>query len=256
MKSKLIILGCGSSIGVPRIDGFWGNCKKNNLKNKRTRCSVIIMKGSNSILIDTSPDLRHQLLSNKIKNISSVIYTHEHADQTNGLFELRPFFLKYKKKINIYGNLRTINHLINNQKYLFKKISSYPPIVKANVINSKFSLGSLNEKIYFNTLTVKHGKIDSLAYIFENTAYISDSNDMSIIKEKKLNNLKYLIIDSLKFKKHPSHFNLDDALYIFKILRPKKMILTNLHHDLDYNYLLKNLPKNIVPAHDGLSLNL
>ena len=79
---------------------------------------------------------------------------------------------------------------------------------------------------------------------------------MSIIKEKKLNNLKYLIIDSLKFKKHPSHFNLDDALYIFKILRPKKMILTNLHHDLDYNYLLKNLPKNIVPAHDGLSLNL
>ena len=152
--------------------------------------------------------------------------------------------------------MKTINYLKNNQKYLFKKISSYPPIVKANVINSKFSLGSLNEKIYFNTLTVKHGKIDSLAYIFENTAYISDSNDMSIIKEKKLNNLKYLIIDSLKFKKHPSHFNLDDALYIFKILRPKKMILTNLHHDLDYNYLLKNLPKNIVPAHDGLSLNL
>ena len=256
MRSKLIILGCGSSIGVPRIDGFWGNCKKNNLKNKRTRCSVIIIKGSNSILIDTSPDLRHQLLSNKIKNISSVIYTHEHADQTNGLFELRPFFLKNKKKINVYGNLNTINHLKNNQKYLFKKISDYPPIVKANIINTKLTLGNFNEKIHFNTLKVKHGKIHSLVYIFEKTAYISDSNDMSIIKEKKMHNLKYLIIDCLKFKKHPSHFNLDDALYIFEKLKPKKMILTNLHHDLDYNYLLKNLPKKVIPAYDGLTLHI
>ena len=97
MKVKLLILGCGSSVGVPRIDGFWGNCKKNNKKNKRTRCSAIITKGTNSILIDTSADLRYQLLSNKIKNISSVILTHEHADQTNGLFELRPFFWKQKK---------------------------------------------------------------------------------------------------------------------------------------------------------------
>ena len=98
MKSKLIILGCGSSVGVPRADGFWGSCNKNNIKNYRSRCSAIIIKGSNSILIDTSPDLRKQLISNKIKNISSVIFTHEHADQTNGLFELRPFYWKSKKK--------------------------------------------------------------------------------------------------------------------------------------------------------------
>ena len=87
MKSKLIILGCGSSVGIPRIDGNWGKCKKNEKKNVRTRCSAVIIKGSNSVLIDTSPDIRHQLLSNKIKNISSVVFTHEHADQTNGLFE-------------------------------------------------------------------------------------------------------------------------------------------------------------------------
>ena len=98
MKSKLIILGCGSSIGVPRIDGFWGNCKKSNIRNKRTRCSAIIIKGSNSILIDTSPDIRKQLLSNKVRRINSVIFTHEHADQTNGLFELRPFYWKNEKK--------------------------------------------------------------------------------------------------------------------------------------------------------------
>ena len=94
MRSKLIILGCGSSVGVPRLDGSWGSCNKNNKKNIRTRCSAIIIKGSNTILIDTSPDLRSQLLSNKIKDISSVVITHEHADQTNGLFELRPFYWK------------------------------------------------------------------------------------------------------------------------------------------------------------------
>ena len=111
MKSKLIILGCGSSLGVPRIDGYWGKCIKKNKKNIRTRCSAIIIKGSNNVLIDTSPDIKNQFLSNKIKDVSSVIFTHEHADQTNGLFELRPFFWKYNKKINIYGNKKTINHL-------------------------------------------------------------------------------------------------------------------------------------------------
>ena len=139
MKTKLIILGCGSSIGVPRIDGYWGNCRKKEKKNNRTRCSAIIIKGSNSILIDTSPDLRSQLLLNKIKNISSVIFTHEHADQTNGLFELRPFYWKYKKKINIYGNLRTIKHLKKAFNFCFTSQFGYPAIVKANFIKENFA---------------------------------------------------------------------------------------------------------------------
>ena len=256
MKSKLIILGCGSSVGVPRIDGFWGNCKKSNMKNKRTRCSAIIIKGSNSILIDTSPDIRNQLLLNKIKRISSVLLTHEHADQTNGLFELRPFYWKYKKRINIYGNLKTINHLKKRQDYLFKKITVYPPIVKPNIINSRFSLGRLNDKIYFKTIKAKHGKTSSVIYIFEKTAYISDSNDLSIVKAEELQNLKYLIIDCLKFKKHPSHFNLEESLFVHHCLKPKKTILTNLHYDLDYNSLFSKLPSNVVPAYDGLTINL
>ena len=137
MKSKLIILGCGSSVGVPRIDGYWGACKKNEKKNNRTRCSAIIIKGSNSVLIDTSPDLKYQLLSNKIKNISSVIFTHEHADQTNGLFELRPFFWKHKKRINVYGNSYTMNDLTRRHDYLFKKTRSYQAIMKANIVKKK-----------------------------------------------------------------------------------------------------------------------
>ena len=255
MKSKLIILGCGSSVGVPRIDGYWGKCKKNK-KNIRSRCSAIIIKGSNSVLIDTSPDIKFQLLTNKIKNISSVIFTHEHADQTNGLFELRPFFWKYNKKINIYGNKKTIYHLRKSQEYLFNNVSNYPPIVRSNIVKKKFSLGKFKEKILFKSFNVKHGKTNSVVYVFEKTAYISDCNDLSIIDMNVLKNLKYLIIDCLKYKKHPTHFNLEQVLFIHNVLKPKKTILTNLHHDLDYNFLLRKLPNNVLPAYDGLSLNL
>ena len=111
MKSKLIILGSGSSTGVPMANGFWGECKSRNKKNYRTRCSAIIKKGSNLILIDTSPDLRFQLLRNKIKNVSNVIFSHEHADQTNGIIDLRPFYFVKKKKIDVYGSNKTINNL-------------------------------------------------------------------------------------------------------------------------------------------------
>ena len=256
MKTKLIILGSGNSLGVPKIDGSWGKCNKRNKKNIRTRCAAIILKGNNSILIDTSPDIKNQLIANKIKNLSSVIYTHEHADQTSGLFELRPFFWKYKKKINIYGNLKTINHLKKRFDYCFKSFYGYPAIVKGNIIKKIFSLGKYNEKINFNTKQVTHGLIKTTAYFFENTAYISDCNDLSIVNMKIFQNLKHLVIDCLRIKKSPVHFNLDEALYVHSCLKPKKTILTNLNSDLSYDFLLKRLPKNVLPAYDGLKLNL
>ena len=256
MKTKLIILGSGNSMGVPKIDGSWGHCNKRNKKNIRTRCSAIILKGNNSILIDTSPDIKNQLIANKIKNFSSVIFTHEHADQTSGLFELRPFFWKYKKKINIYGNLRTINHLKERFDYCFKSFYGYPAIVKGNIIKKIFSLGKYDEKINFNTKQVTHGLIKTTAYVFENTAYISDCNDLSIVNIKLFQNLKYLVIDCLKISKSPFHFNLKDALYVHSCLKPQKTILTNLNNDLNYDFLLKRLPKNVLPAYDGLKLNL
>ena len=256
MKAKLIILGSGNSLGVPKIDGSWGNCNKSNKKNIRTRCAAIILKGNNSILIDTSPDIKNQLITNKIKNLSSVIYSHEHADQTSGLFELRPFFWKYKKKINIYGNLKTINYLKKRFDYCFKSFNGYPAIVKANIIKKIFSLGNYNEKINFNTIQVTHGLIESTAYVFENTAYISDCNDLSIVNKKIFQNLKHLVIDCLRIKKSPVHFNLREALYVHSCLKPKKTILTNLNSDLNYDFLLKRLPKNVLPAYDGLKLNL
>tara|TARA_Y100000741_G_C18205647_1_gene539502 strand:- start:63 stop:833 length:771 start_codon:yes stop_codon:yes gene_type:complete len=256
MKSRLIILGCGSSIGTPRIDGYWGKCDSHERKNIRSRCSALIVKGSNNILIDTSPDLRQQLLSNKITKISSVLFTHEHADQTNGLFELRPFFWKYKKKINIFGNKFTINSLKKSQKYLFKENNSYPAIVKDNLIKKNFSLGQGKSKILFKSINLKHGYTKSIAYIFEKIAYLSDCKDFSILKRPEFRNLNCLVIDCLKFIDHPSHFNLDECIKIHKSLKPKKTILTNLHYDLDYKYLVKNLPSKMFPAYDGLSIKI
>jgi len=256
MKAKLIILGSGNSMGIPRIDGSWGNCNKSNKKNTRTRCSAIILKGKNSILIDTSPDIRNQFVNNKIRDLSSVVFTHEHADQTNGLFELRPFFWKNKKKINIYGSLKTINYLKKKFDYCFKSMNRYPAIVKANVIKKMFSLGKFEERVDFKTTQVKHGFTESTAYFFENTAYISDCNDLSIVNMKIFQNLKHLVIDCMRIKKSPVHFNLEETLYVISCLKPKRTILTNLNSDLNYDYLLKRLPKNVLPAYDGLKLNL
>ena len=142
MKTFLTFLGCGSSMGVPRADGYWGFCNKKNIKNYRTRCSVHISKGNNNVLIDTSPDLRFQLLRNKIRNISSVLYTHKHADQTHGINDLRAFFLKNKKKINVYADKITLSYLKNNFSYSFNDEIEYPAILNDNKLKSNFSLGS------------------------------------------------------------------------------------------------------------------
>ena len=253
---KFIILGCGSSVGVPWITGNWGNCKKSNKYNIRTRCSAYIKKGDLSVLIDTSPDIKKQLLDNNIKNIDYVLYTHEHADQTSGIFELRPFFWKNKKQIKIYANKETLKNLKKKHDYCFFGGQGYIPILKGNLIKKNFSLVKKNDKLNIKSFYVNHGQIKSSAYIIENLAYISDTNGIFLKDFNKLKNLKYLIIDSLKFNSHPSHFNLSEAIKISKKLNPKKTILTNLHSDLDYNSLMKSLPKNITPAYDGLVLNL
>ena len=255
MKNKFTILGCGSSLGSPWITGHWGNCNRKNKKNIRTRCCAHFFYKNISILIDTSPDLKIQFYNNKIKEVDAVIYTHEHVDQTSGIFELRPFFWKHKKKIDVYGSKKTISELKNKYDFCFREKNGYFPILKSNVIKSNFFIKKKNKKIKINSFDVQHGEIKATAYVFEKIAYLSDCN---FIPRKYMHNLfglNYLIIDCLKREKHPSHFNYDDVLKLIKTVNPKKTILTNLHTDLDYNYLKKKLPKNIVPAFDGLSFN-
>ena len=250
---KFIILGCGSSMGVPRIDGFFGNCNPKNPKNYRTRCSALIKSTNQNILIDTSPDLREQLLKNNIKNIDSVIYTHNHADQTHGINDLRVFFIKNRKKIPVYADKITRKYLYKSFSYCFENYKNYPAILE--FVNFKKKI-SFNKSLIINPISVQHGSIKSSSFIINKTiAYLPDVNMIYKKDFRKLNNLNYLIIDCLRYKKHSSHFNIDDVLELNIKLKPKKMILTNLHSDLDYDQLLNILPKNIKPAYDGLTIN-
>ncbi len=251
---KFIILGCGSSMGVPRADGFFGSCNPKNPKNFRSRCSAIIQGKKENVLIDTSPDLRQQLINNKITKIDRVLYTHMHADQTHGINDLRVFFLKNKKKIPIYTDSNTKKYLLKSFGYCFKKHYDYPPTLELLNIKKKFLI---DNSINIESVKVGHGNIDSLSFIInKKIAYLPDANKIYDKDIKIFKNLDYLIIDCLRYKKHPSHFNLDDILRINKLLNSKKVILTNLHSDLDYDTLSDILPNNIKPAYDGLTLNI
>ena len=255
---KFTILGCGSSMGVPRPDGFFGDCDPKNKKNYRTRCSALIKTNKENILIDTSPDLRQQLLSQKIKKIDKVFYSHMHADQTHGINDLRAFFIQRKKPIEVFADNSTSIYLKKNFAYCFNNHSrEYPATLKLNNISGKILISNSNKKIPIKTVQVKHGKVNSTCYIIDKKlAYISDVSEIFTKDYKYFKNLKYLIIDCLWYRHHPSHFNFKNSLKMIEIFKPKKSILTNLHTDLDYNELKKKLPKNIVPAYDGLTVSL
>ncbi len=254
MKNKFTILGCGSSLGSPWITNYNGKLKK-DYKNKRTRCCAHIQKGDLSVLIDTSPDIKYQFLRNKIKTLDSIIYTHEHADQTSGIFEMRPFYWKNKSKIPIYGSLRTIKALKKTYRYCFVHRYGYVPIMKPHVINKSFEIKKGKNKLLIKAFDVNHGQIKATGYVMEKIAYLSDCNNVPKKNLAYLQNLDFFIVDCLKIAKHPSHFNLESALNLIKLIKPKKSILTNLHTDLDYFKLKRKLPRNIIPAYDGLSFS-
>ena len=254
MKNCLTILGCGSSLGTPWITNYNAKLKKNS-KNIRTRCCAHIQKGNLSVLIDTSPDIKYQFLKNKINTLDAIIYTHEHADQTSGIFEMRPFFWKNKKKIPIYGSSRTIKELKKKYTFCFTEKHGYKPIMKANIIKNNFSITKKINILKIEPFKVKHGMISATGFVFDKIAYISDCNQISNKSLKKLFNLDCLIIDCLRKEMHPSHFNYNEALNLINTIKPKKSILTNLHVSLDYFKLKKSLPRNIIPAYDGLKFN-
>jgi phosphoribosyl 1,2-cyclic phosphate phosphodiesterase len=255
---KFIILGCGSSMGVPRPDGYFGNCDPNNKKNHRTRCSALIKSKTENILIDTSPDLRQQLLRHNIRKIDKVFYSHMHADQTHGINDLRSFFINSRKQINVFADYATSKYLKNSFSYCFKSYSKeYPATLKLNRINDRMNIVDKDKEIPIKSILVDHGKVKSNCFIIDKKlAYISDISDISNKDFKYFKNLNYLIIDCLLYNFHPSHFNLEKSLFFIKKFKPSKAILTNLSPVLDYDVLKKLLPKNVMPAYDGLTISL
>ena len=255
---KFIILGCGSSMGVPRPDGFFGNCDPYNKKNYRTRCSALIKTTDENILIDTSPDLRQQLLRHKIKKINKVLSSHMHGDQTHGINDLRSFYIKSRKQLDVYADRDTSKYLKSTFSYIFKSYSKeYPATLKIHKLPKYINAKNNKKKILIQSIMVDHGKVKSNCFIIsKKLAYISDVNKIYAKDFKYFKNLKYLIIDCLWYNFHPSHFNLETSLSLIKKFKPKKAILTNLSPVLDYEVLKKMLPKNVIPAHDGLTINL
>ena len=255
---KFIILGCGSSMGVPRPDGYFGNCDPNNFKNYRTRCSAIIKTTCENILIDTSPDLRHQLLRHNITRIDKVLYSHMHGDQTHGINDLRAFYINTKKQLNVYADKYTSNYLNKTFSYIFQSFSKeYPATLKLNKLKNIIHMKDNNITKKIRSIKVDHGKVKSNCFIIDKKiAYISDVSKIYNKDYKYFKKLEFLIIDCLWYKPHPSHFNLETSLSMIEKFKPKKAILTNLSPILDYKELKKKLPKNVKPAYDGLTIGL
>ena len=261
MPYKFKILGCGSSGGVPRVGFGWGKCDPKNKKNRRLRCSLLVEKISNSerttVLIDTGPDVREQLLQAHVSNLDAVIYTHSHADHVHGIDDLRTLAYKKRSRIPLWADKATQERLLQGFSYIFNtpKKSKYPPICELNLIGSDdVTVQGAGGRINFRPLTVNHGDIDSLGFKIEKSAYIPDVLEIPSSSWKELQNLDVLIIDALRRDPHPSHTHLEKTLLWLRKLQPRRAILTNLHNDLDYTELKKELPKNIEPAFDGLEI--
>jgi phosphoribosyl 1,2-cyclic phosphate phosphodiesterase len=257
---RFTILGCGSSGGVPRLGGHWGNCDPNNVKNFRKRCSLLIQRFDNdnvtNVLIDTTPDMRQQLLDAKIGKLDAVIYTHEHADHLHGLDDLRMIVINMQKRLPVFASKQTKNSILERFGYAFKtpKGSPYPPILDMNDLPETLEIQGAGGPIKFTSFDVDHGNILVSAIKVNDVLYTPDIS--KVRNDTELRDLDYWILDSLRYKPHPSHVNLEQALGLIDRYKPRKAILTNLHVDLDYLTLLNETPDNVVPAHDGLQIKL
>lgn len=246
---KVTILGCATSTGVPIVGCKCAVCKSTNPKNKRTRSSIFIEKDGINILIDSSTDLRLQSLTNKITRIDGVLYTHSHADHTHGIDDLRTFNFINRMQISCFGNESTVNNIKNNFSYIFDDFPAAggKPRLKFKVVKKKFNFKGVD----IVPIEINHAKWLIFGYRIGNMAYLTDCSGIPEKSMKKLKNLDLLIIGALRHRPHVAHFNVEKALGIIDMLKPKKAVLTHMGHELDYNLLNKELPRNVSPAYDG-----
>lgn len=262
MNLTITILGCGSSGGVPRPALGWGACDPNNPKNRRRRCSLLLERraetGVTRVLIDTSPDLREQLLDADADHIDAVFLTHEHADQTHGIDDLRGVVMHMRKRIPLYLSQSTAHDIVARFGYCFATPpgSDYPPILDRCSIEAgeARTITGKGGALALSAFLVQHGNIPALGYRIGNVAYTPDLNEIPDQSLDALAGLDLWIIDALRYTQHPTHFSVSDALRWISRVRPRRAVLTNLHSDLDYETLRRELPDGVVPAYDGMVL--
>jgi phosphoribosyl 1,2-cyclic phosphate phosphodiesterase len=264
MTLQFTILGCGSSAGVPRPALGWGHCDPNNPKNRRRRTSLLVERrasdGITRVLVDTSPDLRDQLLDADVDWLDGVFYTHEHADHTHGIDDLRSLFIKRRQRLDLYLDEATAAMMRSRFAYCFHSPpgSGYPPIATEHRLTpgKPVTVFGKGGPITILPFLQDHGEISSLGFRFGGLAYSCDLSDIPASSLDALSGLDVWIVDALRYTPHPSHFSVDDALRWIERMKPRRAVLTNLHADLDYEVLRAKLPSHVTPAFDGMTLTL
>jgi phosphoribosyl 1,2-cyclic phosphate phosphodiesterase len=251
MKLKITFLGTGTSQGIPVIGSTHPVCLSNDTRDKRLRVSILVAWGDYSYVVDCGPDFRYQMLRAKVQKINGVLFTHEHADHTAGLDDLRPFSFQLGA-VPIYAHEKVFNYLATRYDYIFNDNNKYPgapSIQKIEIKNKPFVIGDL-EVI---PIEVEHGKLSIFGFRFQNVAYLTDVKTITEVEKMKLKNLDVLIVNAVRIKPHHSHLNLEEALILIEELKPKKTYLTHISQYLGFHAEVeKILPNNVFLAYDEL----
>lgn len=259
-RLRFTILGCGSSGGVPRIGNLWGECDPENPKNRRLRCSMLVERlsegGITRVLIDTTPDMREQLLRAGVGELDAVVYTHSHADHVHGLDDLRQITFNMRRRLPVWADGDTQESLISRFGYAFVQPpdSNYQPICELRAIRGPFEIGGAGGAIPFQPFTVVHGNIDALGFRIGGLAYLPDVSDIPEPCWEHLQDLDCWVIDALRRTPHPTHAHLALALEWVARAGAASAVLTNMHIDLDYDRVAAETPDHVRPAYDGLVL--
>jgi phosphoribosyl 1,2-cyclic phosphate phosphodiesterase len=262
MTLKLTILGCGTSGGVPRVGNHWGACDPANPKNRRRRCSALVERagkdGITTALVDSSPDLRQQLLDAGVGWLDGVLYTHDHADHAHGIDDLRMVSFNGRRRVEVYYDAATGKLLRNRFAYCFESPpgSEYPAILKGHEIRPGVPVaisgaGGVIAALPFRQI---HGQGETLGFRFGGIAYSPDVSDLPEESFEALQGLDVWILDALRHTPHPSHLSVEQALAVIARVKPKRAVLTHMHVDLDYETLRRELPAGVEPAYDGMVL--
>jgi len=259
---RFTILGCGSSGGVPRLGGDWGACNPNNPKNHRRRCSMLVERlegeGITRVLIDTTPDMRAQLLDACVGDLDAVFFTHQHADHVHGIDDLRQIVFNMRRRLPVWMDAPTRDSLLARFAYVFVQPdgSPYPPILEMNLLDGPQVISGAGGNITLAPFNVGHGSIDALGFRINGLAYIPDVAEMYDKSWEAVQNLDVWVLDALRRKPHPTHTHLAQSLEWIARAAPKHAVLTNMHFDLDYAEVCAETPQNVTAAYDGMVIEL